>query len=121
MPQTRLASAKAFEESSGTAKDPGILLYTYRAWGTVFYQEGKHTDAARVWTEALTKTPDRSELLNNLAYVTARFLTSRGSPARQNGRRRRPRTTRLCIGHLLGTAHRSRKLDEADAAFKKTI
>lgn len=121
-PQTRLASAKAFEEIIKNAKDPGILLYTYRAWGTVFYQEGKHTDAARVWTEALTKTPDDSELLNNLAYVTARFLNKpeEALPVAERAAAAAPNSSDSM--DTLGYCYMAGgKLDEADAAFKKAL
>ncbi len=73
-PKSRLGSAAAFEEITKNAKDEGILLFAYRAWGTVLYQENKHEEAAAIWKSALGKTPDDPELLNNLAYVMARQL-----------------------------------------------
>jgi len=121
-PQTRGASAKAFEEIVNNAKDEGILLYAYRAWGTVLYQENKHEEAAQVWTSGLGKVPDDSDLLNNLAYVTAKFLNkpAEALPIAERAVAASPNSSDSLdtLGYcylVLG------RLDEADTTLKKAL
>jgi len=50
---------------------PQLDLFSYRMWGGLLFQGGKHDEAIAVWQKGLEKYPDDPEMLNNMAYLLA--------------------------------------------------